>query len=203
MSSGTVGCCGASYRKPSVSPLSTLRFDLDLELVRFDVQNVRDLDGTEDLFGSFDFTNLAAAPVQVQTDSNLWARAKADALHVRNGSVTVGTRIALVNNLTYDQLRHVELQLGGQLQDEEGAFGPRVFKCQECTEFTGSYGKRTVKFIEQPSTLASIHALTANNAFQALRFGADEFIELNYHESNNQNDGWVKTLWRVRVRPHP
>jgi hypothetical protein len=31
----------------------------------------------------------------------------------------------------------------------------------------------------------------------------DRFFELNFYESNNKNDGWVKVLFKVFVRARP
>jgi len=213
VSSGPVHCCGiynkgsrswtTSYRKANLTSLSNLRFDVDLELERFDVANVRDGDGTEDLFGRFDFTRLVALARLEEGDHNFWSVTKDNAIHTGNGSVVVGKSANLINNLSFDELRHIELRVGGRLADEEGWFDPRIFKCQECSEVHDDYEGRILKFIAMPSTLASINTLVNDGSYHYLRFGGDAFFELNYYESNNQNDGWVKVLWKVKVKPHP
>jgi len=213
VSSGSVHCCGiykkdsrswtTSYRKAHFTSLSTLRFDVDLELKSFEVANVRDGDGTEDLYGRLDFKRLVALTRAEGSDHNFWSRTKDNAIHVGNGSVVVDKSANLINNLSFDELRHIELRVGGRLADEEGWLGPRIFKCQECPEVDDVYGTRDLKFMAMPSTLASINALVNDGSYHYLRFGGDAFFELNYYESNNQNDGWVKALWKVKVKPHP
>ena len=203
VSSGTVNCCGRDYRKANVTSLSTLRYDVDLKLERLEVANVRDGDGTEDLFGRFDFKRLVALTRTEGTDRNFWRKTKEDAIHVRNGNVAVSKSVNLINNLSFDELRHIELRVGGRLADEEGVFSPRIFTCQECSDVTDDYGTSDLKFISNPSTLASISTLVNDGSYHYLRFDGDSFFKLNYYESNNQNDGWVKALWKVKVKPHP
>lgn len=213
VSSGVVHCCGTvkktsgswsrSYSKAHFTPLSTLRFDVDLELKRFEVANVRDGDGTEDLYGRFDFKRLVALTRTEGSDRNFWSKTKDNAIHTGNGSVVIDESANLINNLSFDQLRHIELRVGGRLGDEEGWLGPRIFKCQECSEVDDAYETRDFRFIAMPSTLASINNLVSDGGYQYLRFGGDAFFELNYYENNNQNDGWVKVLWKVKVKPHP
>jgi len=186
------------------TPLTDLKFDVELELERFDVANVRDLDGTEDLYGKINFANLKASTKSVTTDMNLFAKTEADANtnNYRNGSAPIDKRIPLITNLSFSELRNLELTLGGNLADDEGILGSRIFKCADCASFSGNYGTRTVKFIELTNTQTSLNSLQNNGAFQLLKFGDDYFIELNFYESNNKSDGWVKALFKVWVKPH-
>ena len=85
--------------------------------------------------------------------------------------------------------------------DDEGLFDPRHFKCNDCSSFDGDFGQRTVKFIEENETQASINALTNTGDYQMLKFGKDNFIQMDYFESGNKNDGWVKVMWKVWVKP--
>lgn len=186
------------------TPLTDLKFDVDLELERFDVANVKDLDGTEDLYGQIDFKNLKANSKTVSADVNLFSKAESNANNnnYKNGSAPIDKRVRLVSNLSFDELRNLELTVGGRLADDEGILGSRIFKCQECSSFSGDYGSRTIKFIELNNTQSSLNSLNNNGDFQLLKFGGDNFFELNFYESNNKNDGWVKALFKVWVKPH-
>ena len=186
------------------TPITDLKFDVELELERFDVANVRDLDNTEDLYGQIDFKSLKAISKTVTTPVTLFSKTEAGANtnNYRNGSSPVDKRILLASNLTFNELRNLELTVGGRLLDDEGAFGSRVFKCQECSVLSGDYGSRTIKFIELTNTQSSLNTLTNNGDYQTLKFGNDNFFELNFYESNIKNDGWVKVLFKVWVKPH-
>jgi subtilisin family serine protease len=215
ISSGTVACCSGSERKANASPLCALKFDVDLELDHFVVRNVRDLDGTEDLFGKIQFLDLKAfdrarrvatdpspdATQSITDDITFWRRSQTAAKNsgFQNGSVTVNKRVTIATNLSFDELRSIELQVGGNLSDDEGLFNPRIFQCHECE--AGS-GVRTIRFGELPGTLRSINSLVNNGTYQALKFGSDKFFELNFYESGNQNDGWEQFVWKVWVKPH-
>ena len=179
--------------------LTNLKFDVELELDRFDVSNVRDLDGTEDLYGQVDFKGLKAGTRAVTTTVNLFSKTEANATtnNYRNGSFPVDKRIPIITNLTFDQLRNIELSIGGRLYDDEGILGSRVFKCMECAPPTNDYGIRTIKFIELSNTQTSLNSLLNNGSFQLLQFGGDQLIELNFYESGVENDGRVRFLWKV------
>jgi hypothetical protein len=85
------------------------------------------------------------------------------------------------------------------------------FRCVECqltnafksTELYDIFDKfRLLKFIEMTTTQTSINALKNNGTYQKLKFGEDTFFELNFYEDNIKDNGWVKTMWRVWVKPH-
>lgn len=186
------------------TPLTDLKFDVELELERFDVANIRDLDGTEDLYGQIDFKNLKANTKTISSDINLFSKSEANANtnNYRKGSSPIDKRISLISNLTFDELRNLELTVGGKLSDDEGILGSRVFKCQECSALSGDYGSRILKFVELVTTQSSLNSLSNNGDFQMVKFGNDQFFELNFYESNVKNDGWVKVLFKVWVKPH-
>ncbi len=204
VSAGNIQCCVSEYKIAHLSPLNNLRFDADLELVKFEVNNVRDWDGNEDIFGRIDFTGVKIFNnSDLREAENLWSKSKENAIHTGNGSVNINKKISLLTNISYDELRNIQLKVGGEIKDEEGIFGPRIFKCQECKDFDGDFGTRAIKFLQIPSTLESIHTLEANGLFQALKFGGNHTFELNFYESNNKNDGWIKVMFKVYVRPRP
>lgn len=184
--------------------LTDLKFDVELELERMDVGNVRDLDGTEDLYGNIEFRSLKAGSKSFNTSASLFSKSESNANtnNFRNGSAPIDKRIALIKNLSFEELRNMEIIVGGKLLDDEGAFGSRVFKCVECTPVTADYGQRILKFIEMTTTQSSINSLQINNQFQMLRFAGDHFFELNFHESGKAEDGKVKFLFKVWVKPH-
>ncbi|MBL7725870.1 MAG: thiol-activated cytolysin family protein [Chitinophagaceae bacterium] len=186
------------------TPLTDLLFDVDLELDHIVVNNVRDLDGTEDLYGQIDFTNLKAGGKTVTSNITFFSKSEdnANSNNYRNGNAPIDKRFNLIKNLTFDELRNIELTAGGKLYDDEGIFGSRVFKCNDCSSFSGDYGTRELKFIELSITQTSINTLANNGNFQNIKFGDDNFFELNFYESNNKNDGWVKFMWKVWVKPH-
>jgi hypothetical protein len=186
------------------TPLTDLKFDVDLELDHLEVANVRDLDGTEDLYGKLNFANLKASTKSVSNDVTLFSKTEADANtnNYRNGSAPIDKRIPMITNLSFDELKNIELTLGGNLADDEGILGSRIFKCADCSSFSGDYGTRIVKFIESSTTQTALNTLQNNGTYQMIKFGSDNFIELNFYESGNKNDGWVKALFKVWVKPH-
>jgi hypothetical protein len=186
------------------TPLTDLKFDVDLELDHFDVSNVRDLDGTEDLYGQISFTNLKAKSRTVSENKVYWEKSEnnANENNFRNGNAPIDKRFTLATNLTFDELRNMELTVGGKLSDDEGLLGSRVFKCNDCSAFSGEFGTRVLKFIELGNTQNSINSLQNNGLYQDIAFGGDKTFELNFYESNTKNDGWVKVLWKVWIKPH-
>jgi hypothetical protein len=186
------------------TPVTDLKFDVDLELDHLEVNNVRDLDGTEDLFGQLDFTNLKANGKTVGDNISFFTKSQANANtnNFRNGSAPMDKRFNLIKNLSFDELKNLEITVGGRLSDDEGLFSPRVFKCNDCSSFSGDYGTRIIKFIELTSTQSSLNSLQNTGQYQDLFFAGDKFFELNFYESNNKNDGWVKAMWKVWVKPH-
>ncbi len=186
------------------TPLTNLLFDVDLELDHIVVSNVRDLDGTEDLYGQIDFTNLKANGKTVSDNKNFFLKSEAGANvnNYRNGTAPIDKRINLIKNLTFDELKNIELTVGGKLYDDEGLLGSRNFKCNDCSSFSGDFGTRILKFIELSITQTSLNSLVYNGNYQDIKFSTDKFFELNFYESNNKNDGWVKIMWKVWVKPH-
>jgi hypothetical protein len=179
------------------------KFDVELELDHLEVKNVKDMDNTEDLYGM-----LFAGDVMVNGRtqpgiSAYWSKSESQANenNFRNGTTQVKKRISLIKGVTMDELKHLEVSLGGKLFDDEGVFGSRKFRCSDCSQFNGDEGKRIVKFIEMTTTQNAIGSLVQNGEFQLLRFGGDQFLELNFYESNNKEDGWVKVKWKVWVKP--
>lgn len=208
VSAAEVTCCDNKFKVAHFSTLNTLKFDVELKLVRFDIQNVRDLDATEDLFGRIIAKKFSTAIIANDADftilnETLWEKTAENALHSRNGTVNINKTIRLANNISFDQLRNIRLVIGGTIKDEERPFGPRSFKCQECKNFDGDDENREIKFMQVPSALASINNLEVNGLFQDIKFGNDRFFELNFYESDNKNDGWVKVLFKVFVRARP
>ena len=117
---------------------------------------------------------------------------------------------SLFTNLTFNELKNIQLFMGGELRDEEGIFQSRSFKCIECTSetpvntgaITLIMSCRLLKFVDMSTTQNSINALMPYSNWQALKFGDDNFFELNYYESGKKEDGWVKFKWKVWVLPH-
>jgi hypothetical protein len=184
--------------------LADLRFDVDLELESLAVSNVRDLDGTEDLYGSIDFKNLKANDKAVTSDINFFSKSESEANtnNYRNGTAPIDKRVRLASNLSFDELRNLELTVGGRLSDDEGILGSRVFKCSNCSVFSGDYGQRTLKFIELNNTQSSLNALQNTGDYQMVKIGQDNFLELVFFESNNENDGKVRAMFKIWVKPH-
>lgn len=218
--------CNNYYKLANVTEMSRLRFDVDLELSKFELENVSDFDGTEDLFGRFDLRLLTTSSRMpggslltsrtLTSGWNFWSRNETNPVHWLNGTASISERsVTLAQYLTFEELRHIEVTIGGELFDEEGLFNPRVFQCQDCVqcrnrdcdecrdcdEFSADYRLRVTRFINNPTTLASINNLSDNSTFQALKFGSDRFFEMNYYESGNPDDGRVKVFWKVRVKP--
>ncbi|MGZ5192112.1 MAG: hypothetical protein ACXWCZ_13975, partial [Flavisolibacter sp.] len=184
--------------------LNDLKFDVELELESLAVSNVRDLDGTEDLYGSLDFRNLKANSKTNPTVINLFSKTEqnANSNNYRNGTAPIDKRVKLIANLSFDELRNLEISLGGKLLDDEGVLGSRTFKCANCSVFSGDYGTRTLKFIELTNTQSSLNSLQNNGIFQMVKIGDNNFLELVFFESNNENDGKVRALFKVWVKPH-
>ncbi len=186
------------------TPLTDLKFDIDLELDHLDVNNVRDADATEDLYGKIEFLNLKANSKSIADNKTYFQKSETDANNnnYRNGKAPVDKRFTLATNLSFDELKNMELTVGGKLSDDEGIFGSRVFKCTDCSSFSGEYGSRVLKLIELSATQASLNSLVNNGQYQDISFGGDKFFELNFYESNIKNDGWVKVMWKVWIKPH-
>lgn len=109
-----------------------------------------------------------------------------------------------IKDLNFDQLKNIELTVGGYLADEEGLAAPLPleFKCSECSGNFPNNIFRNLKFITFPSTQSSIENLLNNGTFQPLKFRGDNFFELNYYEEGIKEHGWAKFMWKVWVKPH-
>jgi hypothetical protein len=187
------------------TPLTDLRFDLDLELDHIEVNNINSGMGSqEELYGKLEFTYLKAGSREVNTNQIYWSKEESESgtNAFKKGKRAVDVRKVIIKDLTFEELRNISLYVAGSLRDDEGIFASRGYACQECNEFDGNYGKRKMFFIEMPSTQSAINALKNNGDYQVLKFGDDEFFELNFFESGKKNEGWIKTMWKVWVKPH-
>jgi hypothetical protein len=186
-------------------PLSSLKYDVDVELERIEVANINGGAGShEELYGRLLFADLKAGTKTVTADKLFWSKTESQAgsNSFTNGTRAVDVQHNLIKNITFDELRNISLQLGGELFDDEGVFGSRVYQCSNCNELTGTMGKRKLNFIELSNTQSSINALQNNNQYQLLKIGKDNLIEIHYAESGKPNEGLVKTFWKVWVKPH-
>lgn len=180
------------------------KFDVELELDNFKVSNCRDLDGTEDLYGNVMFTWLQAGTKTEGTDRIYWSKSEnnANSNNFRNGTFPLDVKKTIITGLTLPELKNIVLFIGGELHDDEGILASRDFRCQNCQEFSGHFGKRKVFFSEMAPTLASIDALVPNGTWQSLTFGGDNLLTLDFYESGNINDGYVQVNWKVNVKPN-
>ena len=176
-----------------------LKFDVDLELDHMVVSNVKDLDGTEDFMGDISFYNLKAISRDNNTKKALWPPPHVGPFSLRAGTYRIDNRIPLISNLTFDELRNIELRVGGFLTDDEGPTTPvgNMFNCHDCPHPLSS---RTLNFIRFPSTQTSIYNLLNNGAYQQLKFGGVSFFELNYYEEGIKANGWEKFMWKVWIK---
>ena len=186
--------------------IRNMRFDVDLELDNIYVTNINGGMGDhEELYGKLKFTYFKAGNNTVDPDKIFFSKSENNSGNqsFTNGTRAVDERKAIIRNITYNELRNAHLYIAGELYDDEGIFGSRNYKCEDCNEFSGvAYGKRKVHFIDLSSTQNSINSLLPNNEFQALKFGEDHFLELNFYESGKKSDGWVRARWKVLVKPH-
>jgi hypothetical protein len=199
---------------PTTTPLSSLKFDVEIELDNMKVANIRDADQTEDLYGRIDLFSYKALDIISNRRIGFWlkvSRLANDIHNFRAGTRQIKERESIVQNLSMNELKNLELTIGGSVLDSEFPLPSRTFICQDCSEFEidkdfgiieRSLGKRIIKFIELASTQNSINNLKNNGEFQLLKFGDDSFFELNYYESGKKEDGWVKFLFKVWIKPH-
>lgn len=181
----------------SYGQLENLKFDVELELDHFIVSNVRDLDGTEDLRGKLGWYTGVNFGKKINKDPFNFLYLNYNGY--RNGKVQLDMKHLIYSNLTVEELRNIIIYVGGKITDDEGMLEPRKFVCMDCWN---QEDQRELKFAEFSSTQASINKLVNNGSPQFLKFGDDTFFELNYYESGIKNDGWVKFMWRVLVKPH-
>lgn len=187
--------CGYTFRG---------KYDVELELDHIAVSNCRDMDGTEDLYGEVKFTYLKALDKTVGTDKVFWSMSENNANNnpFRNGTRPVDEKKLLITGLTLNELKNLVLYIGGDVKDDEGILPSREFKCSNCQEFSGNFGKRKIFFADEAPTLASIDKLVPNGTYQSLSFGSDKLLTLSFYESGNANDGIVKFNWKVNVKPN-
>lgn len=176
-----------------------LKFDVDLELDHLVVKNVRDLDGTEDFIGDISFYELKAISRNNSTIKPLWPPPHVGPYSLKAGTYKIDRRIPLISNLTFDELRNIELRVGGFIRDDEGAAPANLFYCNDCPF---PLDTRNLKFIGFPSTQTSIYNLLNNGVYQQLQFGNDNYFELNYYEYGDEFNGWEKFMWKVWIKPH-
>jgi Thiol-activated cytolysin len=189
----------------TVPPVTSLKFDVDLELDHIDVANINSGMGSkEELYGKLQFTYLKAGTKEINPDVVYWSKTENESgtNSFSNGTRAVDVRNNVIKNLSFDELSNISLYLAGELHDDEGIFASRDYQCADCSEFSGNYGKRKINFIELSATQTAINSLVNNGNYQALKFGGDQFLELNFYESGKKSDGWVKVLWKVWVKPH-
>lgn len=185
--------------------LSTLKFDVELELESINVDNINSGMGSkEELYGKLMFTYLKAGSKEVNPDIIFFNKSEDDAStnSFSKGKRAVDVKHSIIKNLSLDELRNITIHIAGDLKDDEGIFGSRVYECSDCNEFSGSLGKRKYNFIEIPVAQNSINSLANNGTAQVLKFGDNEFLQMNFYESGKKAEGWVKVLWKVWVKPH-
>jgi len=180
------------------------KYDVELELDHIAVSNCRDLDGSEDLYGYASFTYLKALNKTVGEDKTFWSMSENNSNNnpFRNGTRAVDEKKQLITGLTLDELKNLILYIGGDIKDDESILASREFKCSNCQEFSGNFGKRKIFFADEAPTLASIDKLVPNGTYQSLTFGEDKLLTLTFYESGNSNDGIVKFNWKVNVKPN-
>lgn len=184
--------------------LSNLKFDVDLELDHMVVKNVKDLDGTEDLFGSLYLRKGFTINSKEIWDSIFWKKEDhlANNNPFRTGTYQLDVKKNIFRGLTLNELKQLSLLMMGRLLDHElGGFGNLPFRCVECS-LSSEFRSRLISFVELSSTQNSINALVDNGLPQALKFGSDSFFEMNYYENSIKENGWVKFMWKVWVTPH-
>lgn len=175
------------------------RFDVELELDKLVVGNVRNGDGKERLDGFISYFSVKALGRTANNAFRMWASPGGGVPALLGaGEHPVHKRIPLLQNLTFDELKNIELQVGGSLFETEG-LTIRKHDCQECS-VDGLFA--LYKFSGFTTTQQSIDLLLPNNTFQALSFGRDTFFELNFFEDDRREWGYLKAMWRVWVKPH-
>jgi hypothetical protein len=184
--------------------VANMRFDVELELDHMVLSNVKDLDGTEDFIGGIKFSSLKALSRENNTVTGLWPPPHVAPYSLKVGLYPIDRRITVIKDLSFDQLKNIELTVGGYLADEEGLAAPLSleFKCSECSGDFPNNLFRNLKFITFPSTQSSIENLLNNGTFQPSKFRGDNFFELNYYEEEIKEHGWAKFMWKVWVKPH-
>jgi len=190
-----------AYSGVSNAQLSNAKFDVEVELVYLNVSNVKDLDGTEDLFGIIQLDKQTSARSKTLTSSlDFWN--EGGALAGRKyppGRHNINKKIKIFTGLTFDELKNIILYAGGKLHDYEAYPFSLEFKCFECSAVTNL---RRLSFMDYTSTQNSINALVVNIKPQALKFGADNLFELNYYENGIKENGLATFFWRVWVTPY-
>jgi hypothetical protein len=209
-----------TYSGVSNAQLSNLKFDVALRLDNYIISNVRDLDGTEDLYSGHEIfsgntigshmrldnafiSNTTIFDLLIPSKRNFFAIPK-PSQPKRSGTYQINKQELIFKDLTLTQLKNIVLVVGGILLfDDEGMIAPRPFYCIDCNQ-QDQYKpcSRTIRFAEMSSTQTSINNLKDNGLPQALSFGADKYFELNYYENFKKEDGWVKFKWMVWVTPH-
>lgn len=193
--------------KVSIQPVTGLKYDVDIELDYMKVNNVRDLDGTEDLYGTIKFFRLTAKTKVVDDQYMFFEKTEglANSNNFREGTYQVDKRRTLITNLTLDELRNIEIKIYGILSDDEGVMGSRVFRCMECAVSTTIPAIMTKKFIEMPGIQTSISNLKNDGNYQYLVgvvTGNANSFDMNFYENGIINDGNVRFFFRVWVKPH-
>ncbi len=203
----TVGCCGDNIPVANVSQLSTLRFDLELELEELSFSNVRDLDGGEDLYGNLRFQSLIADTRSLNaTQRTLWSRSEATAEAsppgFPNGVRAIGARAPIATNVTYFELLTSKLKVSGSLNDDEGWWASKTFVCTNCN--SDSNTSKVFDLSTLPNATASIQSLQLTNppSAQLLQMTGTDHVAMTFAENGNTGNGTVTTRWRLRVTPH-
>jgi hypothetical protein len=206
VSAGGVTCCSATRNYGNASALSTRRFRVRLQLSAFNVGNVQDADGTEDIFGALDFQELSAyrdLGKRVVLNSNIstmFSRPQSNPLRLTNGVHPHGTTVTIASSINYYNLLAMMIKVGGEIKDEEGIFSPRPFVCMSCPSGSSSF---VTRLGTNSVALGSLQALNPTGGEQAVRFnsiGSDFFI-VRYAENGNISNGYVDARYRVLVTP--
>ncbi|MFZ1528123.1 MAG: S8 family serine peptidase [Ferruginibacter sp.] len=200
---GFAKCCETDYPIAHLSPLANTKFDVELELVQLIVSNVRDWDGTEDIFGKLSIIKAESLRRDISDERILWERPKDNPLHSRNAVININRKINLANNLSFDEVRNLKFSVGGQISDEEFGNIPKFFTCQECNVSFNGIGQRDFFILELPETLSSINRISADGFFHTLLFGNSRFFSLNFFENNRSADGTVRALFKLNLRGRP
>ncbi len=204
--SGAVSCCGRTEPIANLSVLSTLQFDIELELKELSFGNVRDIDGGEDLYGNFRFRRLSTdSRVINSTLQNMWSRSEATAggsVGFPNGVRNIGSTHTIGTNISYFDLLTSKFKVSADLKDDEGFFPSRTFTCTNCNADSNS--AREFDLSSLPNATASIQslALTSPTTSQLLSLGTSDYVTMTFAENGNTSDGYVTSRWRLRVRPH-
>lgn len=214
--------CTITYRTNIASKtcnkksFSDYKYDVKIKLAKIEGVKLAELDDAEDLFGEvylkkskvgrttyepkYKTVKIGYTDVRVlEYPYSFFDRSRERPLSVTKDSRDViGKEKIIGTNKSYNDLKSMSIHLGYRLKDKELFFNPE-YECKDCT--TSDVRVPTPLGEKQ---LFSLNKVIANGEWVPLKYGGDDYFEMNFYErGQNWKGSHIRFWFQILVKAKP